>query len=290
MKQHWRGPAARATIIAPLYPPSLDRRKTVFGFLRRRRRARIRQQPFPPAWLAIIERNVPMYGRLPQADREELLRKVLVFCAEKNFEGAGGLEMRDEVRVTIAAQACILLLHLDDDDYYPQLKSIVVYPSAYRVPGGPGQTGEIHGGDAVHLGTSWQHGTVVLSWNSARRGAADPRDGQNVILHEFAHQLDQEDGAADGTPELEQWAFYFPWARVLSEHYLALRKAKNRGGKTVLDTYGATNEAEFFAVATEAFFEKPTLLRTRHPELYDELSRYFGQDPAATAAAPVAKD
>jgi Mlc titration factor MtfA (ptsG expression regulator) len=261
----------------------------VLGFFRRRRRTRIRRQPFPPAWLAIIERNVPMYARLPANDQAELLRKVLVFCAEKNFEGAGGLEMTDEVRVTIAAQACILLLRLEDDDYYPQLKSIVVYPSAYRVPRAQQDGGVTHEGEAVHLGESWQHGAVVLSWNSARRGAADPRDGQNVILHEFAHQLDQEDGAADGTPELEQWAYYAPWARVLSEHYLVLRKAKNRGGKTVLDKYGATNEAEFFAVATEAFFEKPTLLQARHPELYEELARYFGQDTAANAAIPVAK-
>lgn len=262
----------------------------MFAFLTKRRREEIRGQPFPPEWLAVVERNVPMYARLPPDDQAELLRKVLVFCAEKNFEGAGGLEMTDEVRVTIAAQASILLLHLDDDDYYPRLKSIIVYPSAYRVPREQQEGGITHAGEAVHLGESWQHGAVVLAWNSARRGAADPRDGQNVILHEFAHQLDQEDGAADGTPELERWAFYAPWARVLSEQYLVLRKAAGRGGKTVLDKYGATNEAEFFAVATEAFFEKPTLLKARHPELYEELARYFGQDTAANAAIPVKRD
>lgn len=261
----------------------------MFGFLRKRRRERIRQQPFPGAWLDVIQRNVPMYARLSPGDQAELRRKVLVFCAEKRFEGAGGLEMTDEIRVTIAAQACILLLRLDDDDDYPQLRSIVVYPSAYRVPREQLEGGVIHEGEAVHLGESWQHGAVVLAWNSARRGAADPRDGKNVILHEFAHQLDQEDGAADGTPELEQWAFYAPWARVLSEHYLVLRKAASRGGKTLLDKYGATNEAEFFAVATEAFFERPALLQARHPELYEELARYYGQDPAAAAAAAPAK-
>ena len=260
----------------------------MFGFLRKRRRARIRSQQFPPEWVRIIEQNVPMYSRLPPEDQEELRRKMLVFLAEKNFEGAGGLEMTDLIRVTIAAQACILLLRLDDDDYYPRLRSIVVYPSAYRVP--RGQEGEVvHEGHAVHLGESWGHGAVVLSWSSARRGAADPRDGQNVILHEFAHQLDQEDGSADGTPELEQWAFYAPWARVLSEHYLALRRSAKKGGKTVLDKYGATNEAEFFAVATEAFFERPTLLQARHPELYEELARYFGQDPAGSAALRIGK-
>jgi len=255
----------------------------VFGFLKKRRRARIRAEPFPPEWLAIVQRNVPMFARLSEADRDELLRRVRVFIAEKNFEGAGGLTMTDEVRVTIAAQACILLLRLDDDDYYPRLRSIVVYPSAYKVPRVEmdGVIEREH--DAVHLGESWGHGTVVLSWNSARHGAADPRDGKNVILHEFAHQLDQEDGAADGTPELERLAFYAPWARVLSEHYLALRKAARTGRKTLLDQYGATNEAEFFAVASECFFERPVQLRLRHPELYDELSGYYGQDPAGAA-------
>jgi Mlc titration factor MtfA (ptsG expression regulator) len=252
----------------------------MLGFLKQRRRERIRAQPFPPAWLAIIERNVPMYARLSEDDRLELQRRVLVFIAEKSFEGAGGLEMTDEIRVTIAAQACILLLRLDDDDYYPALRSIIVYPTAYTVPRESREGGIVREEDAVHLGESWTHGAVVLSWNSARRGAADPRDGKNVILHEFAHQLDQEDGAADGTPELDAWALYAPWARVLSEHYLALRKAASAGRKTLLDQYGATNEAEFFAVASESFFERPLQLRTRHPELYEELSRYYGQDPA----------
>ena len=264
------------------HPPSTSP-SSVFGFFRNRRRERIGRQPFPAAWQQIIEQNVPMYERLSEADRDRLRRRVQVFLAEKSFEGAGGLEMTDLIRVTIAAQACMLLLHLDEGEYYPRLRSIVVYPSAYRVP--RGREGDIvHEGHNVHLGESWGDGAVVLAWNSARRGAADPRDGQNVILHEFAHQLDQEDGASDGTPELEQWAFYAPWARVLSEHYLALRKAASGGRKTLLDHYGATNEAEFFAVATEAFFERPSQLRTRHPELYEELARYFGQDPAEAAA------
>ncbi len=252
----------------------------MFGFLKRRRRERIRSQPFPPEWLAIIERNVPMFARLPEDDRHELLRRVLVFLAEKNFEGAGGLKMTDEIRVTIAAQACTLLLRLDDDDYYPGLRSIIVYPTAYRVPREVRHGEVVQEDHAVHLGESWTHGAVVLSWNSARHGAADPRDGKNVILHEFAHQLDQEDGAADGTPELDGFALYAPWARVLSEHYLALRAAARTGRKSLLDHYGATNEAEFFAVASECFFERPVQLRAKHPELYEELSRYYGQDPA----------
>ena len=142
----------------------------------------------------------------------------------------------------------------------------------------------------MHLGESWEHGAVVLSWNSARRGAADPRDGQNVILHEFAHQLDQEDGAADGTPELEQWAFYAPWARVLSEHYLVLRRRRSRGGKTLLDKYGATNEAEFFAVATRVFFERPLssrpAIRSCTRSLRATSARTLPRPPCPSAVRP----
>ena len=256
----------------------------VFGFLKRRRRQRVRRVPFPGQWLPYIERNVPMYARLPEAQRRELLGHVLVFLGEKRFEGAGGLELTDEIRVTIAAQACVLLLGVEDHDYYRRLRSIVVYPHAYRVTREEGDGHIVHETHSGRLGESWQDGAVVLSWHSAKRGAADPRDGKNVILHEFAHQLDQEDGAADGTPELD-WAAYAPWARVLSRHYLELRAHRGKP-KPLLDRYGATHEAEFFAVATECFFERPLALRTRHPELYAELQRYFGQDPAERAATP----
>ena len=255
----------------------------VLGFFRDRRRAELREEPFPPEWRRIVERNVPLFSRLTDEERQALLGHARVFLEEKSFEGAGGLEVTDEIRVTIAAQACIPLLGLDDAaDYYPRLRSIVVYPSTYMARREAHDGGVVHEGHDVRLGESWTDGAVVLAWDSVRSGAADPRDGHNVVLHEFAHQLDQEDGGSDGTPELP-WGRYASWARVLSEHYLELRRETRKGKRTVMDDYGATNEAEFFAVATETFFEKPQQLERKLPELYDELRRYFGQDPAARA-------
>ncbi len=140
--------------------------------------------------------------------------------------------------------------------------------------------GGLIAGEQGRLGEAWGQGVVVLSWDDVRRGAADMRDGQNVVLHEFAHQLDQEDGAADGAPILPGRSRYVAWARVLGAEYEQLRRDASRGRPSVLDDYGATNPAEFFAVATECFFEKPGLLRRRHPELYEELRAYYRQDPA----------
>ncbi|MHC5542275.1 M90 family metallopeptidase, partial [Singulisphaera rosea] len=164
----------------------------MFGFFKRRRRERLRATPFPTAWVEIIEKNVPLYQRLGEADRRELQGHIQVFLGEKQFEGCGGLELTDEVRVTIAAQACLLLLHRETDDYR-RLITILVYPSAYEAKGvEPIGGGFVIEGIQGRLGEAWQDGVVVLSWDDVRRGAADARDGQNVVLHEFAHQLDQE--------------------------------------------------------------------------------------------------
>lgn len=255
----------------------------MFGF-RRRRRERLRATPLPDAWRAIVERNVALYRRLPEADRRELLGHVQVFLAEKHFEGCGGLELTDEIRVTIAAQACVLLLHRETD-YYPECASILVYPHAYVAPVQE-QTGwVVHEGTSARLGESWVRGVVVLSWDDVLAGAADVHDGHNVVLHEFAHQLDQEDGSGDGAPPLPRRSMYVAWARVLSGEYEALRADAAAGRPSVLDHYGATNPAEFFAVASECFFEKPQQMRAKHPELYDELREFYAQDPLALRPA-----
>jgi Mlc titration factor MtfA (ptsG expression regulator) len=251
----------------------------MFGLFKRRRREWLRAQPFPPAWLPILENNCPFYRGLAGDDRRELLGHIQVFLAEKHFEGCGGLEMTDEIRVTIAAEASLLLLHRETD-YYRRLITILVYPGAYVARGieaiGDGAVLE---GDVARLGEAWQEGVVVLSWDDVRKGASDIHDGHNVVLHEFAHQLDQEDGSADGAPILEHRSRYLAWARVLGAEYEQLRRDSERGRRTVLDEYGATNPAEFFAVATECFFEKPARLQRKHPELYEELKAYYRQDP-----------
>jgi Mlc titration factor MtfA (ptsG expression regulator) len=251
----------------------------LFGFITRRRN-RLRSQPFPEEWLVVLKRNVPYYARLPLSKQQELQDSIKVFIAEKNFEGCGGIEMTDEIKVTIAAYACILLLNRRHD-FYPRLQSILVYPDAYPVTvvrSGPGDM--LIEGHEVRAGESWHTGAIVLSWSHILHRPGDPA-AHNVVLHEFAHQLDQEDGAANGAPLLPRSSMYASWARILGREYEALQRDADAGRHTVLDKYGATDPAEFFAVATECFFENPQQFRERHPELYDELKQYYRQDPAS---------
>jgi Mlc titration factor MtfA (ptsG expression regulator) len=252
---------------------------------RERRRRKIASRPFPAEWLAILEKNVPLFARLSESDRQELRRHILIFIAEKEFEGCGGLRITDEIRVTIAAHACMLLLHRRTQ-YYPGLKSILVYPRAYVVDNTPHLLGgTILEGRDVRLGESWHHGSVVLSWDDVRRSAADIRDGQNVVLHEFAHQLDSSGGKGDSTPVLQSRTSFIAWARALGEDYEKFRRDIHENRAEVLDEYGAVDPAEFFAVATECFFEQPKRLQEVYPRLYDELKRFYQQDPGAFDSA-----
>jgi MtfA peptidase len=248
--------------------------------LKSRRRERLRAEPFPDHWRRIVETRVPMFARLDIADQEELLGHARVLLEEKHFEGAGGLLMRDEVRVTIAVQAAFLLLHRETD-YFPRLTSVIVYPGGY-VAGDQRAEDGIWSEGEEHLAGHTQRDlrALVLAWDDAKAGAADPDDGHNLVLHEFAHQLDFEDGSTDGTPLLESGAQVRAWAEVFEEELEALRRAADDGDLTVLDPYGAEDPAEFFAVATETFFERGSVLKARHPRLYEQLSRFYRQDPA----------
>ncbi len=257
----------------------------MFGLFPHHHRDDLRATPLPEAWIAILARNVPLYDRLPADDKAELHGHIQVFLAEKTFEGCGGLAMTDEIRVTIAGQACLLLLHRETD-YFAKLISILVYPSTDIAP-----DAQLIGGRVVLAGEhSWfgeprAAGVVALSWDDVQRGAYDPRDGHNVVFHDFARQLDLEDGAADGAPLLKNHGRYAAWSRILGHDFDQLRDDQKAGRKTVLDAYGATNPAEFFAVASECFFEKPAKLKKKHPELYDQLRAYYHLDPEATFAA-----
>jgi len=251
----------------------------MFG-LRRRRRKRLRATPLPEAWWRIIDRRVPLIRRMSQADRTELGGIVQVLLDEKRFEGCGGLQITDEVRLTIAAHGALLLLHRPTD-YYPSLKTILVYPHAYLAPDLRRQPdGSVIDGPEPRLGESWFRGAIVLSWDDVLRGAIRRDDGHNVALHEFVHQLDGESGAMEGTPILPSRARYRDWARVLGSEYRELTERVHRGHASLLDAYGAADPAEFFAVATEAFFERATDMKRRYPQLYAELARFYGQDPA----------
>ena len=253
----------------------------MFQVLKNWRRRRLHKRNFPPAWLNILRGRVPYYRSLSRDEQSQLRQLIRVFLAEKRFEGCGGLEITDEIRVTIAAQACILLLNRKHD-YYAGLDSILVYPSTYLAPSQfVDEAGVVHEGAEGRLGEAWLRGAVILSWDEVRRDTRDFQDGRNVTLHEFAHQLDQQDGSFDGAPLLERPSHYRSWARVLMKEYEALVRAADRGQKTLIDQYGAREPAEFFAVVTEAFFETPEALNANHPELYAELKKFYRQDTLA---------
>ena len=220
-----------------------------------------------------------LYRRLPLDLKAQLRSHILVFLGEKSFEGCGGLTVTDEMRVTIAGQACLLLLNRPTR-YFPGLNAILIYPHAY-VKRAKRQEGLVEFEDQrqVNLGESWSNGTLVLSWNDVANTSHDVRDGHNLVLHEFAHQLDTEDGVGDGIPILDQQSKYFHWAEVVNKEYAQLVSLTKKGKKDIIQAYGATNPAEFFAVATEAFFERPVLMNRKHPDLYAELKGFYRVDP-----------
>jgi Mlc titration factor MtfA (ptsG expression regulator) len=255
----------------------------MFHWIRDHHRAETRTQPFPPEWEVFIRTNVAHYSALNAAERAELHGTILVFLEEKQWEGCGGLELTDEIRVTIAADACLLLLGLPHD-YYRNVESILVYPTTVVIPEHrPGIFEQVNSPVTANvpiLGQAFAQGPVILVWDAVLHGARHPEQGHNVVFHEFAHKLDMLDGAADGTPPLVDSDQLTKWVTVCSREYLRLRELTKSGRKTFLDAYGAKSEAEFFAVATEEFFDRPLMLQKKAPQLYQVLSAYFNQDPA----------
>ena len=258
----------------------------MFHWLRDHNREEIRNRPFSEEWEAIVLRNVAHFGMLDVEECIELKAMMQVFLEEKNWEGCGGLELTDEIRVTIAAEACLLQLKLPHD-YYRNVESILVYPSTVVVPEHQAgvferMDGPVEVNNPI-VGQAFSQGPVILVWDAVLHGARHPEQGHNVVYHEFAHKLDMLDGAADGTPQLDRDQFD-EWVAVCSAEFLRLRSLADQGHKTFLDTYGAKNEAEFFAVATEEFFDRPLALQGHAPELYRVLSAYYCQDTAERAS------
>jgi len=306
-------------------------------FGKEKRRRELRDRPFSPEWERVLREHVPFYTRLPEDDRAELHGKIHVFLDEKQFEGCGGLVVTDAIRVTIAAHACLLLLHRDTD-YYPELSSILVYPSTYVAPVEEWEEGGIVSEfEEERAGETWGHGSLVLSWDGVKGEAgvapstADGEDGRhrpgnggphphdaeamdiskrvsgatphqdivapedddseivpafNVALHEFAHQLDLENGAIDGTPKLDSTEQYRSWHDVLAASFEQLESEWTEGADPVIDEYALEDDSEFFAVATESFFETPFAVLEEYPALYEALRGYYHQDPASWGEAP----
>jgi Mlc titration factor MtfA (ptsG expression regulator) len=252
----------------------------------RRRLARALARPLARAQLSIVERNVAQYRGMPEPLRRQLQQRIKQFLHQKRFVGCAGLEVTEEMRVTIASQACLLLLNRSTG-VYPQLHTILVYPGAFLVPRRQQDgAGVISESRQDLLGESWSDGRVILSWEHVRRAGLPSEGTHNVVLHEFAHQLDSESGSNNGAPLLGSAARYRRWSETLSRDFERLRRDSWFGFRDVLDPYGATNPAEFFAVATESFFEQPHALAGRHPELYAEFAAYYRVDPREWFAAP----
>jgi Mlc titration factor MtfA (ptsG expression regulator) len=261
----------------------------MFEWWREKKREKILEQPFPEAHVAILERNVKHYARLDASEQKRLRDLIQVFVAEKHWEGCGGLTLTDEMKVTIAAQACLLVLELPHR-LYENVESVFIYPSTVLRPE---QTqgvfvraqNMVASGPIALLGEAHVRGPVVLAWDRVLRDGRRPQDGHNLVYHEFAHKLDMLDGSADGTPWLASGEERERWHRVCEQAFLALRDRAARGERGLIDAYGATNEAEFFAVVTEHFFDQPHALRHTQPALYDVLSGFYRQDPASREAS-----
>ncbi|MDJ0727898.1 MAG: zinc-dependent peptidase [Prochloraceae cyanobacterium] len=243
------------------------------------RRDRIRNKPFPPRWKFILRKNFLIYKSLPKNLQSRLKGHIQVFMAEKQFIGCDGLELNDDIKVTIAAIACLLLLN-ERGEYYPKLRSILVYPTAYMVTTRQafGDYGIAESKEA-RLGESRSRDLVILSWEQIKYDLNHWQDGHNVILHEFAHQLDQEDGIANGVPILSKKQDYLNWAKFFTREYKQLIADVKNGQKTVMYSYATTNPAEFFAVATETFFEKPQEMEQNLTNIYNLLKNYYKLDP-----------
>jgi hypothetical protein len=247
-------------------------------FQRNRNRENLKAGNFDPAWGLILQKNLALYKKLPNTLKHKLHGLINVFLHEKIFSGYNGLQINDEIRVTIAAQACMLLLNRDDD-FYPGLKNIYVYPGAFKSKQtrSDGMIRTIE--ETVRIGESWELGQVILSWQHSKQGAMSEDDGHNVVYHEFAHQLDREEGAINGTPLLGSAENYTAWSKVFSEEYIRLREEIRNHKKSLIDDSGAESEGEFFAVVTELFFERPQLFEQEHPALYEELKKFYRLNP-----------
>jgi Mlc titration factor MtfA (ptsG expression regulator) len=252
----------------------------ILRWLTARRRARLLEHPFPEPWRGYLERNLGAYTLLTPDEEQHLRDLVTVFIAEKHWEAGGGLELDDEMRVTIAGSACLVIL-ARDHDLLREIESIVVYPSAVLLPEQPRSMfdGRPHivGERIAALGVAHRGGPMVLAWDSVLASSRDAHDGRNLVIHEVAHKIDFLDGDADGTPPLDSRAERAAWAKACSDAF----HAHVEGDEHLLRDYATTNEAEFFAVASEVFFEKPAQLARELPALYAVLRDFYRLDLAA---------
>lgn len=243
------------------------------------RRAGVRRQPFPLAWREVLRQRMPAFRALPADLQLQLKKQAQVLLAEVPFIGCNGLVVTTEMRVLVAAQAALLLLNRRKASFR-NLRQVLLYPRPFIVDRTvPNGLGLVHDTRRVLSGESWQQGQVILSWPDVLAGAAVPDDGHNVVIHEFAHQLDQETGSANGAPYVQGQQARQRWAETMKTEFEALQARLANGHPGLIDAYGATDPAEFFAVTSELFFERPQALAEAHPQLFRELASCYRSNP-----------
>ncbi|MGV6826714.1 MAG: M90 family metallopeptidase [bacterium] len=243
------------------------------------RRNLLLQKALSPEQITFLEKNVPLYARAPKALRESLHGCINYFLDEKFFVGREGLVITDAIRLIVAANACLLIVN-SRKRYFSEFKTIIIYPDTYVATETIYDKSLEVKQDSTRAGESWYRGPIVLSLGDVVRGSQNDTDGHNVVLHEFAHKLDEETGVMNGLPILRDGSHYKEWADVLTREYDEFLDRVDRGKNKVIDEYGAVSASEFFAVATESFFEKPDQMKKELPDLYEQLRTLFGLDPA----------
>jgi Mlc titration factor MtfA (ptsG expression regulator) len=258
----------------------------MFNWLRNSRRRRIASEPWPAEWDEFLHGRADFLEAYSPLEKEQWKEIVKVLVAEKSWEGVGGLAMSPEVQVVIAAHAARLTIALPEK-FFDRVQTVIVRPEQYRtkmtVPIGSNLA--LEGDERDVLGQAWHRGPVVLSWADVLDAAEGEAPGENVVLHEFAHQLDMRNGPADGVPDFDSAKMAERWEKDLKQQFEWFLTACSRGVETVVDPGGTENLAEFFAYSTEVFFELPAELQDQMPGLYVMLRSFYGQDPAKTGDA-----
>jgi MtfA peptidase len=250
------------------------------------RRALIMRKKFPERWVQALENRVPYYSILPDPVKHELHKRISVLMHEKNFEGCGGFKLTETEQVIISAYAGLLIIG-EPSGYYPSLRTILVYPENYMAPvHEEEESGIMTEGVEPRSGESWDLGTIVLSWDDIQNDLDNSFSGSNLILHEFSHQLDVQYGMTAGIDENGRVRTKNEWNDTLSKHYLGLKRDIARGRVHLIDSYGATNPAEFFAVTTETFYEDGYRLYREYPKLYELFKSFYNFDPASILPFP----
>jgi hypothetical protein len=251
----------------------------LLSWLRTRRRRKLLAEPFPVRWIAFLDRNVGHYPHLSQTEQARLRDVARILIAEKNWLGRGGLFVSEEMKVTIAAQAALLLLGADHG-YFRRVRDVVIFPADFRTPVADDDWEDDFLSETPLAGQAVNRGPVLLAWNQAITEGRDPEAGYNVVVHEFAHQLDYLDRISGGVPSLNDPGLEARWRYVMAtafeDHRRAVRQSPSR---TFFTAHAADNEAEFFADITETFFCCPGDLQEFHPEMYQLLAAYFAVDP-----------